>query len=331
MGSLSTSQHPLDGLVPNDLEEGDGTTCSEEAFVPEDGEVEELEEDSERVEEEGGDVDGEELEEENADVQEAEEQGINGIKQRVLASRSYQHIKDAIDNYRKLQHNLSTRKEVVSEDPLVNLVLQYVREGRTNEEIGDLIGKSVRTVARIKSSNGITKYGSDVPDSLIIEAMVEILTSQNLKLGWKMMQGYLKGLYDLQIGQPRTIELLRRAKAEIGVELNNKRRGGYRPLEKRVYSNAGVMDVLHIDFHDKLKHWGIYIHGAIDGHTRYCVWLFVTTSHKSFVVYEIFKAAVEEYGLPNRIRSDKGKEAVLLAFAQMRAGGRYTTGDSISR
>jgi hypothetical protein len=120
---------------------------------------------------------------------------------------------------------------------------------------------------------------------------------------------------------------LRTAKAQIGVPSNSQREKK-RPLRKRVYANEGAMDV-HIDFHDKLNHWGFYIHGAIDGHTRFCVWLFLTTTHKSYIVYEIFRNAVLEHGLPNKVRSDKGGEAVLTAFAQLSHGGKYMTGRSV--
>lgn len=42
------------------------------------------------------------------------------------------------------------------------------------------------------------------------------------------------------------------------------RRRGVR-FHERLYINHGVNYLIHIDQYDKLRHWGLCIHGAIDG------------------------------------------------------------------
>lgn len=54
--------------------------------------------------------------------------------------------------------------------------------------------------------------------------------------------------------------------------------------------------------------WGIYIHGAIDGFSRVVTFLYASTNNKSATVLSLFKQAVSEYGVPSRIRVDKGVE-----------------------
>ena len=79
------------------------------------------------------------------------------------------------------------------------------------------------------------------------------------------------------------------------------------------------------DGHDKLSPWGIYIHGAIDGASRYCVWLHLGRSNKNpRIVLGLYLDAVTEVGLPMFIRTDLGTENGLVAAAHeyLRGGQR---------
>ena len=54
-------------------------------------------------------------------------------------------------------------------------------------------------------------------------------------------------------------------------------------------------------------------HGAIDGYSRLVVYLKVSSNNRSTTVYQAFLKAVEEFGLPSRVRSDQGRENILVA------------------
>ena len=54
--------------------------------------------------------------------------------------------------------------------------------------------------------------------------------------------------------------------------------------------------------------WRFVIHGAIDGYSRMVVYLACSTNNEASTVLRLFKSAVEEFGLPSRVRSDKGGE-----------------------
>ena len=69
----------------------------------------------------------------------------------------------------------------------------------------------------------------------------------------------------------------------------------------------------HIDTNHKLVRWYFIITGVLDGFSRLPVGLSCTDNKKAFAILQCFLKAVENYGLPSRLRSDKGKENVLVA------------------
>ena len=56
------------------------------------------------------------------------------------------------------------------------------------------------------------------------------------------------------------------------------------------------------------------IHGGVDGFTRIPLFLHCSTKSKATTVLGLFLNAIENYGLPSRVRSDKGKENVDVAW-----------------
>ena len=59
--------------------------------------------------------------------------------------------------------------------------------------------------------------------------------------------------------------------------------------------------------------WNIVIHGAIGGFSRLPVFIKASDNNRSETVLEAFLQACGEYGIPERVRSDKGGENIKVA------------------
>ena len=51
--------------------------------------------------------------------------------------------------------------------------------------------------------------------------------------------------------------------------------------------------------------WKLVVQGGIDGFSRLIVFLNFSTNNRMF---SLFRDAIQQYGLPSRVRSDRGSE-----------------------
>ena len=69
----------------------------------------------------------------------------------------------------------------------------------------------------------------------------------------------------------------------------------------------------HFDGYHKLVHWNFVIHGRIDDCSRLITFLKVSSNNTSQSVLTAFISAVSQFGIPSRIRIDRGGENVLVS------------------
>ena len=62
-----------------------------------------------------------------------------------------------------------------------------------------------------------------------------------------------------------------------------------------------------------MNRWRMVVHGGIDGFSRLVTFLHLSTNNKASTVLELFLSAVHQYGLPSRIRCDRGRENTKVA------------------
>ena len=92
-----------------------------------------------------------------------------------------------------------------------------------------------------------------------------------------------------------------------------------RVIRCRTYSVPGPNALWHIDGHHSLIRWRMVIHGAIDGYLRLITYMRCNTNNRASTVLTLFLSATARYGIPSRVRSDRGCEIYnKLTWAQPR-------------
>lgn len=185
----------------------------------------------------------------------------------------------------------------------------YVDSDFTLSQIAAILGVSKSTVRRRLEEMSISiscKYSLINDEEL--DRNVRKILHHFPNIGYRSVKGHLMGIgYIIQ--QNRIKESMRRVDFE-GVLY---RRLSLKPVQRRVYNVRAPLSLWHIDGYHKLISWRLVIHGGIDGYSRLPVYLKVNNNNRAEIVLQAFREAVTEYGLPERVRSDKGGENVKVA------------------
>ena len=135
--------------------------------------------------------------------------------------------------------------------------------------------------------------------------LVSQVTRCNPKCGKKYVTVRLRSV-GIFVQQERVRESLRR------VDPNGVVSRFAAVLHRLVYAVHSPNALWHIDGYHKLIRWKIVIHGGTDGYSRLITYLQVSTNSRAATVLSAFQNAVQEYGLPSRVRMDAGGENVLV-------------------
>jgi len=191
--------------------------------------------------------------------------------------------------------------------PLEEDQLTFLLEhGFRIQQIADMFACSRKTVERRIYEYHITSHGYSTISDTQLDELVEGQCTLHPRCGEKSIEGTLRCM-GVHVQRRRVRESLRRVDP-IGVERRLRR-----ALHRRQYSVASPNALWHIDGHHMLVRWRIVTHGGVDGYSRIVVYLKVACNNRAETALGAFMEGVEEYGLPSRIRTDKGGENVLIA------------------
>ena len=203
----------------------------------------------------------------------------------------------------------------------------YLDHGFKVVDIAKMFGCSRRTIERRMMEFGLSfrdRYTS-ISDEELMET-VEQFTSLCPMIGEKTVDGMLRSR-GINVQRQRIRETL------YSIDPRGADRRLRRALHRREYKVEAPNSLWHVDGYHKLIRWRIVVHGGIDGFSRVVVYLKAATNNKASTALSAFKAGVEEYGLPSRVRTDLGGENVCIAeymLAQRGTGrGTIITGRSV--
>ena len=173
------------------------------------------------------------------------------------------------------------------------------------------IHMSVRTLKRRLKEYDLTKHGV-IAESVLRSIIRKEIQGPSSCLGYRGMWHLLRNSYNIQTPRDHVMHVLK-DEDPAGTE----RRKAHK-LKRRNYFSFGANYCWHSDGYDKLKPYGLPIHGAIDGFSRRVIWLNVCRTNNNPVIVASFylKAVKNIKCIPSVLRTDHGTENGIMAAAQ---------------
>ena len=126
------------------------------------------------------------------------------------------------------------------------------------------------------------------------------------------MWNTLRARYGIRTQRDTVMKILR----QIDPQASTARQA--RRLHRIRYISPGPNACWHVDGYDKLKSYGLPIHGCVDGFSSNILWLKVTRNNNNPIIPAyFFLETIKEYGFgPKLVQSDCGTEKDIMAAIQ---------------
>ncbi|XP_041864185.1 uncharacterized protein LOC121654221 [Melanotaenia boesemani] len=256
---------------------------------------------------------------------------------RISALQDIDIDEELIDRLREIEHRVSvqevqTPSAGAGRPPLdipISVLTTFAMAGLSTHEIAHRFGVSSSTIQRRLSEEGLRRsdlYSPITNDDL--DALVMGIQRAHPNAGYKIMLGHVRSR-GIHIQRHR----LRASMRRVDPEAILMRRLTIQTARRRQYNVPAPNSLWHIDGNHKLIRWRIVVHGGVDGFSRLIVYLGGATNNRASTVLDSFLSAVSQYGVPSRVRSDKGGENVMVAQFMVQTHGEnrnsHITGRSV--
>ena len=194
------------------------------------------------------------------------------------------------------------------------------------------ITMSTRTLKRRLRKFGLKRRQANVNEPVLRRIIEQELQGPTSTKGYRGLWYVLRCSYGIITPRDTVMRLLRDVDPVGSIQRRSRR------LHRRQYNSPGPNNCWHVDGYDKLKPYGLPIHGCVDGFSRKVLWLNVSRTNKNpLVPAYLFLQKVRDLGFcPDLIQTDCGTENGIMAdvqcyFLQNRSAHRYGASPSNQR
>lgn len=208
-----------------------------------------------------------------------------------------------------------------------DIIKHYFLSGFSYNEIVQFLDSvhgitlSLRQLNRLLRKMGLFRRHNHVSPNTTLQAVRDVLKGSCSGFGYRQMHQKLRA--DGVNVSRESVRFALQALDPEGVDQRTNHR-----FNRRKYVSKGPNYLWHIDGYDKLKPFGLAIHGAIDGYSRRILWLEVgPTNNNPKIIASYFLHTIKELQLiPRCIRADRGSENILIGGMQRFFRRHHTDG-----